>query len=142
MKILLNALLSLWVLPNNIVALIFLLYLLQTDSVKLKKVKDIDCYWEIDENSKIFSFLRRKRNRLAAFVIGTNVFLLVKENNLLYKTYIKHENVHVLQNKIFGIFMYPLYGLFWLCIKIFLSKDPYRDNPLERWARRVSGEPL
>lgn len=140
MQNIINLITFIWVLPNNIIAFLLTLYLLQTDSIRLNSREGITFYWKFNKSSKFYKEYMKPKNWLG-FVVGTNVFYEFSEGFKNENTYMRHENRHILQNKIFGPLFYALYLLFYLFILIFIiSKHPYYDNPFERDARKASGE--
>lgn len=77
----------------------------------------------------------------AGHTIGNVVVLRDEPDTDRMKTVLVHEQEHVRQYMVLGVFMLPLYALSWLVIKVaFKRSHPYYSNPFEVEARRAADQ--
>lgn len=96
--------------------------------------------WNLKDDSK---FVKESMEGWWGFVIGNNI-VYVNDDPLDahydYKHMI-HEQQHVKQNYLFGMFFYPAYMLATAYIYLFQhGKHSYHDNPFEVNARNAAGQ--
>ena len=141
MKHILYAIGFIWLLPVNILAWSWLLYMKHKGTFE-------DIWWDWNtwswnwDVSNDSEFYEKSMEGWWGFVIGNNIVYVDYFPKLaLDKTYIRHEQAHVLQNYILGVLFYPTYIVFTCWIYLFQwAKHAYIDNPFERWARRAAGQ--
>jgi len=142
MKSILFLLGFLWVLPVNILAWIFwfLPQYIKGTFEKIKFYPNGIVTWDVKNSSKFFKKL--KDDHWWGFVIGSNI-VFVDRDSKKDKDIARfiHEETHVYQNYMFGIFFYPVY----IAITCFLwlfrpNKHAYLDNPFEKHARKRAGQ--
>ena len=101
--------------------------------------KNFSIIWDVSNDSWLYSKMHGRG--WYGFTLGNNV--IVNDDIEAKKVSLTHENEHVIQNYIFGIFFLPVYFLLMLGIFIFLpEKHSYIDHPFERMARRAAGQKL
>lgn len=129
-----------WVLPVNVLAWCWLLYLHLSGQVEqVRYNSDLSLIWDIDNNSRFY----KRMKGWYGFTIGGNIVCIDVKPIDKYETHIRHESVHVLQQYIFGVFFFPVYILTSVFIYCFMrNKHAYIDNFFEKWARKSSGQPV
>ena len=130
----------LWVLPVNILAWIWLLYLKFSGQVQTVMWCDnLALVWDIDNDSRFF----KRMKGWYGFTIGSNIVCIDVYPRSLYSEHLVHEEGHVYQQYIFGILFFPVYILTSVFMYFFLPKtSPYIDNFFEKWARKHAGQPV
>lgn len=121
--------------PNLLVSLIMLGFLYAIGSVRLGN----GTRWALRATAVPNRWLDRQMapGGWNGFAIGAVMF--VREG--ASETTITHEERHVLQQMVFGVFQPILYGIFVVVIYLFIrNKHPYYDNPFERDARKSAGQ--
>lgn len=96
--------------------------------------------WKLDEESP--EWLHRMWDGWAAHTFG-NIIVTVESPHISRFTelILTHELQHVRQYMKLGVFMLPLYGMFWLVIKVACANShPYWDNPFELDACHGAGQ--
>ncbi len=114
-----------WALPNTLLGFIILLFGLKYSKVEFDTIKYPHFRVMVGYNNllyRIFTLL----TKMDAFTCGCMIFYC--RNPSIYL--IKHEQEHIKQNMIYGIFNLPLYCLFG-AIALLRGKHPYRDNYFE-----------
>lgn len=127
-----------WVLPVNILAWIWLLYLKFTGQIeKVTWYEDLSASWDIKNDSRFFKTMAG----WYGFTLGSNIVCIDVAPWDVYKQHLMHETAHVYQQYILGVFFFPVYILTSLFIYCFVwSKHPYIDNFFEKWARKRAGQ--
>ena len=129
----------LWVLPVNLIAWCWLLYLLATKQVEsVKFLKNLALVWDIKNDSPFYE----RMDGWYGFVLGSNIICVDVIPEGKYYKHLDHEIEHVYQQYIFGILFFPVYILSSVYLYFFCKdKLPYWDNFFEKWARKSSGYP-
>lgn len=136
-RVLLVILGNLWMAPNMIVGLILLGFLAMIGSVRLAGTTK----WSFRAVAIPDHWLQQKMDagNWKGFAVGSVIFL--HNDWAHYSKGIIHENRHVLQQMVFGVFQPILYILSSIFIWCFIwNKHSYYDNPFERDARRAAGQ--
>lgn len=130
----------LWVLPVNLLAWCWLLYLRFTGQIeKVTWYSDFAIAWDIDNNSRFF----KRMKGWYGFTLGSNIICIDVEPFDKYTQHLMHETAHVYQQYIFGVFFFPVYILTSVFMYLFMPKTlPYIDNFFEKWARKYAGQPV
>lgn len=74
--------------------------------------------------------------------IGNVVVMRIDHESDRGKVTLRHEQEHVYQFMILGIFLPIIYGATYLGLKSCRNAHPYYDNPFEIDARRAAGQPV
>lgn len=109
---------------------------------RVRMGKDLAIIWDADNESKFF---KEAMDGWYGFVLGANVCVVdvPRDDQEKMQKQMAHEKGHVTQYFIFGVLFFPLYFLFTGVLWLFFRKrHAYLDNPFERWARRVAGQPV
>jgi len=116
---------QIWALPNTIVSLIYLAIMWTFGQIKPVRKTRISILWVVVSGSRVHEYMEQGNWR--GWSSGANIIISHPVSNKL----IAHENRHVQQQMVFGIFHLPLYFLEMLRIKLLTNKKPYRDNRFE-----------
>jgi len=126
-----RALGHLWMLPNTLASAVYLGIFMIFGWVRYSGTTPYAVVLSVRPGNMIYDYMHGK---WAGWASGA--FIIIREDCLHSLRTIAHEQAHVMQQMIFGIFHPLLYLLFMLFIAIFLrSKSPYYDNPFETDAR-------
>jgi len=123
--------------PNTVAGLLPLAYLRLIGSVRLSKPSR----WALLAVAVPDKWLSRKMSSggWAGFAVGPVMFVSAKHAES--DRTLVHEERHVLQQMVFGVFQPILYVLISVFIWCFIwTKHSYYDNPFERDARRAAGQ--
>jgi hypothetical protein len=129
---------NLWALPNTIVSAIYLGVFAILGWVKFESFEQ----WSIKLSVRPGSgwlWDQMKNGNWAGWSSGA--FIVIRDDFINVHRTIIHEERHVLQQYVFGVFQPILYFLASVFIWVFLrSRHSYYDNPFERDARRSAGQ--
>ena len=140
MRNFLNVVGFIWLLPVNILVWFWLIILLLKGSIEEVTLQpNLALRWDVANDSKLYKLMHK--DNWFGFVLGNNVIVVDDDPYEQFAQFIMHENVHVAQNYVFGIFFYPAYFIVSTFIFCFLwEKHAYLDNPFERQARKLAGQ--
>lgn len=133
---LLRSMAYVWAFPNTLLGLL-LLPLAALPGGRVQVVEGVLEVW----GPPVAGWLRattRLAGGAAALTLGHVV--LARDDRARVSTR-RHERVHVAQCARWGPFFLPAYGLASL-VCLLRGQNVYLDNPFEREARRLSGEPI
>lgn len=128
-----NALGFIWAFPATFLGWIFCLVMLCARQIGLPHIgSNFTIWWPV----YIDSWFHRALENRAAFVFGANIIWVYMD-----ETIARHEDQHIKDIYVFGIFFYLIYLIEFLFIWCFMdSKDPYFDLWFERRARDAEKE--
>lgn len=128
----------LWCLPVSVLVWVFMFILVLRGKIEEITIKsNLSIIWDVSNDSWLYSKMHGRG--WFGWALGNNV--IVNDTVEGYSMSLKHENTHVIQNYIFGIFFLPVYFLLKCFMFLFVwNKHSYVDHPLERWARRAAGQ--
>ena len=86
------------------------------------------------------AWLNKKWTRWGGHTIGQVVVMRYNPDTDKGRVTLRHEQEHVHQCMVLGIFQPILYGLAYLGLKFCRHAHPYYDNPFEIDARRAAGQ--
>lgn len=124
----------LWMIPNTIVSGLYLGFFMAMGWVRYAGWTPFAIVLAVKPGNWIFNYMKQK---WAGWSSGA--FIVVREDCLPSTRTIAHEQAHVIQQMILGVFQPILYVSFMLFIAIFFkTKSPYYDNPFEVQAREYA----
>ena len=129
-----------WAAPLTLLALVYVLVFSALGWYKFTGRLGDALVWCVQQE-KLPSLLSRVWAGWAGQTIGNVVVLRVDLTSDRGKMTLRHEQEHVRQCMILGIFQPLFYGIAWLAIKIACPRSsPYYTNPFEIEARRAAGQ--
>lgn len=125
---------NIWMLPNTVVSAVYLGLFWVCGQVRFRGIGRWSIQLEVKKDSWLWEHM--KGGGWNGWASGA--FITMKD---YYDKGIIHEERHVLQQMVFGVFQPVIYILasvfIWL---VFRSKHSYYDNPFERDARKAAGQ--
>lgn len=95
--------------------------------------------WQLDEK-KSPDWLKKRWQRWSGHTIGNIVVLRYAPDTDRGRVTLRHEQEHVHQCMVLGVFQPVLYGITYVALKCCRHAHPYYDNPFEVDARRAAGQ--
>lgn len=126
---------QIWALPNTIVSLVYLIAMWAFGQIKPYGKTPISFMWSVVPGTKLERYMA---GTWKGWSSGAFIVINPPMNNKI----IAHENRHVQQQMVFGVFHLPIYLLEMLRIKLFTKGKPYYDNRFEVDARLYASKPL
>lgn len=129
----------LWALPLTLCGLIYVTAFTVLGWYTNEGRKDDALVWFVN-NDLMPSWLRYSWRHWAGHTIGNVVVLNGNLDTHHGRMALRHEQEHVRQGMVLGVFLPIFYGLAYVGLKFCLHAHPYYDNPFEIDARRAAGQ--
>lgn len=130
----------LWAAPLTLLALLYVLPFCALGWYKRLGTYGDALVWGV-QLGRCPEFLKKRWQRWGGHCFGNVVVVKYDVTTDRGKTTLRHEQEHVHQCMVLGIFQPIIYGLSWLAIKLACPRSsPYFSNPLELEARRAAGQ--
>lgn len=128
---------NVWALPNTVFSAFYLFAMFVAGQIGFGRFTD----WAIALTVKPGSFVHRKMESGGWAGWSSGVFIILRNDYSNNQRTIAHEERHVLQQMVFGVFQPIVYFLASIFIFAFMSnRHSYYDNPFERDARKAAGQ--
>lgn len=95
--------------------------------------------WDLNPN-RMPAWLKNAWRHWSGHTIGQVVVLNSNPTSYRGQIVLRHEQEHVRQGMVLGVFLPILYGIAYLGLKFCAHAHPYYDNPFEVDARRAAGQ--
>lgn len=127
-----------WCSPMSALVWAYMLVLLAFGSMEnVRFLPNLAIIWDVENDSWLYTKMHGRG--WYGVTLGNN--MIVNDIGEGYETSIKHENVHIVQNYIWGVFFLPVYVLVMGYMYLFMhDKHSYIDHPFEREARMEAGQ--
>jgi len=126
-----------WAAPVTVFGLLYVLLFSLFGWYKFLGSRGDALVWTIDKPP---SFLDKMWTRWAGQTIGNVIVMKADVETDKGKIVLRHEQEHVHQCMVLGVFQPIIYGIAYLGLCCCRSAHPYYDNPFEVDARRAAGQ--